>query len=171
MQGARIFRRWLDGDKGLPLPEEAYYSAWYYFPQNYQPANSWNIFQFKSKGDTAEPMLSFNIGNTDNGSMYLYVWDRANGGISHNQGDNPLIVPVGQWVHIEAYVKRSFNPDGQLTVWQDGVKIIDALNIRTLRGEDDRLHWSVNNYTKNIFPSNPIIYVDDAVISTERVGP
>ncbi|MEM7032313.1 MAG: heparin lyase I family protein [Chloroflexota bacterium] len=170
VQGARIFRRWLDSDQGLELPEEAYYSAWYYFPQQYTPVAWWNIFQYKSKGEESLPMFSFNITNRENGDMYLYVWDKANGGVSHKQINDPVPIPIGQWVHIEAYVKKRFSPDGQLTVWQDGVKIIDATNIYTLRGENHRMHWSVNNYTDDIQPSNPVIYIDDAAISATRVG-
>ncbi|MCP4371010.1 MAG: hypothetical protein GY797_23280, partial [Deltaproteobacteria bacterium] len=76
----------------------------------------------------------------------------------------------GEWVHIEAYVKKSHLPNGRLTVWLNGQEIIDAQNIQTLRNEGDRLHWSLNNYTDNITPSDPVIYADDAVISTRRVG-
>lgn len=167
-QGARIFRRWLDGNNQMPLPEEAYYSAWYYIPQNYEISRWWNIFQFKSRGASSEPMFSFNVGNLDNGEMYLYVWDKANGK-AHRQ-ENPLILPIAKWFHLEAFVQARSTQSGQLVIWQDGIKIIDAVNIRTLRGEGDRLHWSVNNYTDDIVPSDPVIYVDDCAISLERVG-
>lgn len=113
-------------------------------------------------------MFSFNVGYK-NGIMYLYVYDKILF-TAHGQGDDRLAIPVGQWVHIEAYLKKRFDNTGQLTVWQDGVKIIDVQHIRTIIGEDDRLRWSVNNYTDDIAPSDPVIYVDDAVISTERMG-
>lgn len=171
-QGTRVVRRWLDSseDPPIPLPDEAYYSAWYYFPQVYKPQVWWNVFQFKSKSPdgVTNAMFSFNIGYR-NDIMYLYVYDKILF-TAHGQGDGRLPIPVGQWVHIEAYLKKRFDNTGQLTVWQDGVKIIDVLNIRTIFGEDDRLRWSVNNYTDDITPSDPVIYVDDAVISTERVG-
>ncbi|MEM7032312.1 MAG: heparin lyase I family protein [Chloroflexota bacterium] len=170
-QGARIFRRWLDSEEGLSLPTEAYYSAWYFFPEVYTPDDWWNVFQYKSKGSSSEPMFSFNIDNDEQGNMVFYIWDKANGGISHNQVGAPQPIPVGQWVHLEIYFKTSFNKTGQVTMWQDGVQIIDVQNIRTILGEDERLHWSVNNYTDGITPSNPVIYVDDVAISKVWLGP
>ncbi len=170
-QGARIFRRWLDNTvvPEVPLPDEAYYSAWYYFPQTFTPAAWWHSFQFKSRGDSSLPMFSFNIGNRDSGAMYIYVWDNILSH-SHAQQGIKILVPVGQWVHIEAYLKTRVTPTGQLTIWQDGVQIIDVQNIQTIRGTNDRLHWSLNNYTDDIIPSDPIIYIDDAVISTSRIS-
>ena len=170
-QAVRVFRRWMDntGDSDIPLPDEAYYSAWYYFTQRYTPPVWWNIFQFKSRGATSLPMFSFTVDNRNGGAMYLDVWDNIlEETYVQNRPGIPL--PVDQWVHIEAYIKQSYAPTGRLTVWQDGVEILDIQNLQTSRGPDDRLQWSVNNYTDDIEPSNPLIYVDDAIISTRRIG-
>ncbi|MCP4361216.1 MAG: hypothetical protein GY796_24675, partial [Chloroflexi bacterium] len=141
-QGARIFRRWLDSNASppIPLPDEAYYSAWYFFPQTYVPAEWWNIFQFKSRGEASLSMFSFNIDTSESNKMELYVYDKILG-TAHSQDGTPLYISPGEWVHIEAYVKKSHLPNGRLTVWLNGQEIIDAQNIQTLRNEGDRLHW------------------------------
>jgi hypothetical protein len=51
-QATRIFR-WRTADDS-PLPDDAYYSAWYLFPDTWRPARFWNVFQWKTK-ISAEP--------------------------------------------------------------------------------------------------------------------
>ena len=56
---------------------EAYYSAWFYFNDTYDPKLFWNIFQFKSKSKTGtvEPMWVLNVEHTQDGNMLLYLWN------------------------------------------------------------------------------------------------
>lgn len=164
-QAARIFR-WNDPD-GNSLPESAYYSVWYYFPQNYTPAEWWNVMQFKSRtsSSSVDPMWVLNVGNRANGNMYFYLWDAM-----HKQSYDAataLDLPVGQWTHIEIYFRRSTGSSGQITIWQDDVKLFDLDQIQTTTADNQQ--WSLSNYTDNITPSNPVIYADDAVISREWV--
>ena len=164
-QAARIFR-WNDPE-GNALPESAYYSVWYYFPQNYTPAEWWNVMQFKSRtsSSSVDPMWVLNVGNRANGNMYFYLWDAM-----HKQSHDAtaaLDLPVGQWVHIEIYFRRSTGSSGQITIWQDGTKLFDLDQIQTTTADNQQ--WSLSNYTDNIAPSNPVIYADDAVISRDWV--
>jgi hypothetical protein len=161
-QGARIFR-WLDN------PQEGYYSAWYFFPQKFEPEVWWNVFQFKSKDTASEPMWVLNVGNLENGDMFFYLWDAIN-----EQGHSTQLIcqtktiPVGRWVHVEAFYRRSTDQLGRITVWQDGIKLYDIDNVQTAIA--DNVHWSLNNYTDQIMPSTATIYADDAIISTTRIG-
>jgi hypothetical protein len=62
--------------------------------------------------------------------------------------------------------------DGKLIVWQDGVELFNLSNIKTgypLPG--GYTNWAVCNYSEKVTPSPTVIYVDDAVVSTTRVGP
>ena len=200
--GTRVFRRYLDDSPGengqempLLLPDEAYYSAWYYFPKLYKPADWWNIFQFKSKGTSAqglssEPMFSFNIETNAEEQMSLFVNHKRvvasdkfpHGSAVQYRQQKPLPLPLREWVHIEAYLRKStvtgngtIRADGRLTIWQNGTRILDQKKIKTLLQPDARLHWSVNNYTDNITniasDEAVTIYVDDAAISRRRLGP
>jgi hypothetical protein len=164
-QAARIFR-WNDPE-GNSLPASAYYSVWYYFPQNYTPAQWWNVLQFKSKSSSGsvDPMWVLNVGNRANGNMYFYLWDAMHSR-SYNASAS-VDLPTGRWVHIETYFRRSTANSGQITIWQDGVKLFDLNQIQTTTSDNQQ--WSLANYTDSIAPSNPVIYADDAVISTEWV--
>jgi Polysaccharide lyase len=164
-QAARIFR-W---DTSAKPNTEAYYSAWYYFPQRYHPAVWWNIFQFKSEPENAaqsEPTWSLNVGNRRSGRMYLYLWDAINRR-SYNQTIADL--PERRWVHLEARYTTAVAPEGRITVWQDGRQLWDITSVQTTFANN--VYWSVNSYTDDIRPSTVTIYVDDAVISSTRRGP
>ena len=164
-QAARIFR-WNDPN-GNALPASAYYSVWYYFPRNYMPGQWWNVLQFKSKSSSGQvdPMWVLNVGNRADGNMYFYLWDAM-----HSRSYAPeaqVDLPAGRWVHIETYFRRSTESSGQITVWQDGVKLFDLNGIQTTT--HDNQQWSLANYTDDINPTSSVIYADDAVISTTWV--
>lgn len=164
-QAVRLFR----ASESRRLPE-AYYSVWFYFPVNYRPAVWWNLFQFKSRSATRnDPFWLLSVGNRADGAMFFYLYDWINEQGYHQAEQN---IPVGQWTHMEVYYKQSAIGDGRITVWQDGVMLFDVAGITTQFADAvETANWSVNNYTDNISPGDAVIYIDDAVISTRRVGP
>ena len=159
-QGARMFRTWLKNDVEVEaLPDEGWYSAWYYFPRNYEPEVWWNIFQFKSKRDGGDSLsvLSFGVDNFPDGSMEIYVWHAT-----ERRSLNPTVtvpIPVGQWVHLEAFLRQStrepgvIHDDGRIEVWVNGVRTIAEDGIPTEAEPMSRIAWSLNNYTDDITPS------------------
>jgi hypothetical protein len=162
-QAVRLFR-WAESSD----LREAYYSAWFYFPQHYTTGRWWNIFQFKSRPDDRDdsaPTWTVNVGNRPSGAMYLYLWGALNG---RSYSQDSMDLPEQRWVHIEAYFRRSTRNDGAIRVWQDGVLLWEIFGVRTAIG--DNVHWSLTNYTDNITPSAASIYVDDAAISHYRIG-
>lgn len=157
-QAARIFR-WGEN------PKEAYYSAWFFFPQIFKPEEWWIVFQFKS----GDPMWLLNIENRENGDMVFYLWDWINKQGYDNQMTSQITtVPIGRWVHVEAFYRRATDKTGRITIWQDGVKLYDFDGVQT--ATSDSVHWSLANYTDQITPSTATIYADDAVISTNPVS-
>ena len=164
-QAARIFR-WNDPN-GNALPASAYYSVWYYFPRNYTPDQWWDVMQFKSKSSSGQtdPMWVLNVGNRSNGNMYFYLWDAMHS--TSYDAATQVDVPAGRWVHIETYFQRSTGNSGQITIWQDGVKLFDLSGIQTTTSDNQQ--WALSNYTDNVNPSDPVIYADDAVISKSWV--
>jgi hypothetical protein len=160
----RIFR-YKESQRGAPL----YYSAWYYFPERFTPEVWWNLFQFKSKSPTRnDAFWQLNVANRRDGQMYLYLRNWVN---SKSYVQTVANLPVGQWVHIEVYYQQGIG-DGRITVWQDGVQLWDLSGITTKYPDSyQSANWSLNNYTDSIVPNDATIYIDDAVISTTRVGP
>jgi hypothetical protein len=152
-QAARILR-WHDN------PVEGYYSVWLYFPQNYQPAAWWNVFQFKSLAAESDPTWVLNIGNRLDGSMFFYLWDAIT-----KKSYRPLTdldVQPKNWTNVTAYLRRATDDSGRITIWQDGVLLFDVNHVQTAFA--DNVHWGIGNYTDDISPSDPMIYADDAEI-------
>jgi hypothetical protein len=79
-------------------------------------------------------------------------------------------IPVGKWVHLEAYLRQSADFTGQIIVWQDGVEILNQNNVKT-RYPYMGNEWALSSYSESISPSPATIYFDDAAISTQRLGP
>ena len=164
---------------------QAYYGAWFYFPRNYT-MGWWFIDQFKSRtcsGCNPDPFWFVQVANRPNGAMYCRLiwwygpWPGGTvegphagefGGRTYEQTLKDL--PTNQWVHIEIFLRQSPNFGGQIIVWQDGVEILRQDNVKTRYpyGGDE---WSIGSYSDSISPSPATIYMDDAIISTGRIGP
>ena len=159
--GVRLFR-WAEPRSYAQL----YYSVWYYFPQGYSAPNWWNVLQWKSQTQTTnDPFFVLNVGNRLDGTMFFYLhdWQRK---VSYGQmGVN---IPVGKWVHVEAFYQCAGDATGRVTIWQDGLPLFDIQNVPT-RYADGDCEWSVNNYSDSLAPNTATIYIDDAAISTGRV--
>jgi polysaccharide lyase-like protein len=157
--GTRLFR-WLEPQRN----PELYYSAWYYFPQQYTPNGNpawWNVFQWKSKspilGDN--PFISVNVSNRPDGTMYFFLRN-SNLDISYDQTVSNI--PVRQWTRLEAFYRCAEDSTGEVAVWHDGVLLFDV-SVPT-RVQDGDCQWSVNNYSSSLIPNPSTIYIDDAAI-------
>jgi len=191
--GSRAVRlmRWTDAfwdEGGEHFPDSAYYSAWFYFPQSYNtnkyepwdPGDGgwWNVFQFKSEDEQcdSQPMFTLNIAHDDDQNfMYFYLYSKENTPNSYPQSGAPRPIPVREWVHIEAFYVNSPTLDGRITIWQDGVEVLDVPNVVTsLDGCEDKVIWGIGNYTDHIaggaVEGTGHIVFDDAVVSTERIS-
>ncbi len=152
------------------LPNAAYYSAWYYIPANIDTEDWWNVMQWKStyNGDSDYSRPVFVLDGAIFGQTALslcYLPDRDVDKQCWKQTTAAL--PQDQWVHIEVYYERD-KVDGHVIVWQDGVKLFDITGYPTVLS-DGTLYYSVNHYTDGINPDVSSIYIDDVVISYDRV--
>ena len=157
------------------LPGDAYYySAWYYLPEGTQPQDWWNVWQWKStyngSTDNSVPMFALDIREKSTGQLNLLLIYRPDLRDKVEYKQNIMSVPTGQWFQIETYYKKGHNNNGQVIVWQDGTEIFNLSNVQTTES-DNTVYWSINHYTDNIIPSLCSIYIDDAAISTSRLGP
>ena len=172
------------------LPNDAYYSVWYYFPDKIQPeATGWgpNIFQWKQAWKTGPNSQTRRLlywiradwSNTNNAyQLHLRsklnnqtgTWDNQ----SHSEATSNINLPLNTWVHLECRYRWSKTNTGRITCWQDGTQIFDRNNIYTEYDWPYTEHprqWTINNYAKNTTPNNHTIYIDDAAITTTQHGP
>jgi hypothetical protein len=157
------------------LPGDAYYySAWYYIPAGIRPQEWWNIWQWKStyngNTDDSVPMYILDVLEQPNEKLALHLVYRPDINQKIDYRQNKITVPTDQWFQIEAYYKKAVDKTGQVIVWQDGEEIFNLSDVQTTE-QDNTVYWSVNHYTDDILPNPSSIYIDDAVISTERIGP
>jgi len=124
----------------------------------------------------SQPIFTLNIAYDDpSGFMYFYLYSKENAPNSFPQPGAPLPIPTGEWMHVEALYVNSTTPDGRITIWQDGVEILDVPNaVTSLGGCDGQVIWGIGNYTDHIAGGSDEgtahIVFDDAIVSTERIS-
>ena len=177
---------WFKG--GTYFPDEAYYSTWIYFPEAFNPnkyapwdpgdGGWWNIFQFKCDDafGVSQPICALNVDHDDaTGEMSLYLYSKYNAPYSFGQSGGGVTLPVRQWIHLEAFYEVSPTNQGRITVWQDGLQILDIPSFQTvLPGGTEKPVWGLGNYTDHIaggaVPGTATIYFDDCAVSTKRLS-
>lgn len=155
------------------LPDEAYYSAWYYIPQRIIGVN--NIFQYKQKHDsTSIRCMSFSLFDM---TPRVHIWTGTglHPGSTEEVGRSPVEVPVGEWFHFEVWRRWSTSSDGGYICWLNGEEIMRREGIITQYSNisgDWLRKWLVNNYAikGGQDPATHTIYIDDSKLSSTRVG-
>jgi hypothetical protein len=154
---------------GDPLPQQAYYSAWYYLPRSVTVGMYWVIFKFRHQNAaTMDELLDLDLINLDTGEMSLQLYDHQRPGVVPLDVPNP-VVPVGQWFQIEAYYRNAQDETGRLIFWLDGRQIVDVAN--QPMAPTPFVEWNACNIGQELTPSLAVLYVDDAAVSRTRVGP
>jgi hypothetical protein len=184
--GVRAFR-W----KEARANRDAYYSVWIYLPQPLNPGGRFlNLFQFKSRtadGRRVDPVWAFYGTSDGQGGAYLragWGWGgtplagpRSTDGVSGTWFEpmEQVSLPVGRWIHLEAFLHQSNEFDGRVQFWQDGVQLFDLNNIRT-SFKNCRYNrwcasneWSVNLYSDKFSPNPATLYIDDGAIARSYI--
>lgn len=179
---------------GENLPDDAYYSAWYYIPTHVDvsPNHSWNIFQWKQtctvNGNPTRCHLEhMKLVDLDNGryGFWLNSWTDSDTGDWGNgiwiilAKNEQITVGVGEWFHIESRRVYDQGTNGRITTWVNGQQIWDVTGIKTEHNWDYsfqgwRRQWTVNSYntaSNGHTPSTHTLYVDDATVALTRQGP
>jgi hypothetical protein len=155
----------------LQSPPDAYYSAWYYLPRLYQTNSQWTIQKFRSRLDSDPTAIShghdLNVRTLPGGQVVLYVFSHDPAYLQAPLADPPAFVPVETWFHVEVFFRPRTDETGQISIWLDDRLVYDLEDRRTT-GSDDVL-WNPCNIGEDIQPAPPILYLDDAAISLERV--
>jgi hypothetical protein len=155
------------------LPEEAYYSAWYYVPSPVTVGKFWTIFKLRMRSvadnaTTEAELYDANIRSQPGGELTFWIYDhRIAGQIPQQTSD--IVVPVGQWFQVEAFYRNAQDNTGRATFWFDGQLIADVNGMAM--GPTPWVEWDAVNVGANLSPVPVTIYVDDAAISRSRVGP
>jgi hypothetical protein len=157
--------------------DSAYYSAWYYWPEDYvvngqgsgATRNYVNIFQFKQRTAPTDPVWIVAVvglpGTQTQDQFEAHAWD-------YLEAPTRVAVPKGRWFQITTFLKEGWT-DGELMVWLDGRLIFSRDGVNTLGStantDPPHVMWGVGNYgTPGVGRS---IYVDDAVVVPAGLAP
>jgi hypothetical protein len=162
-----------------PTPPEAYYSAWFYVPSGLELATGeyLSLVHFRDtvsvSGMTPPALWDVNLYPVGDGTVaaQLYDYPAANK-IAYDlqQSFPPIRFPLDRWVQLEVYLAKALDTTGHVTVWQDGVQILDRPNVATVVHMDS-LQWDVGGGSAGLTSGSTLVYVDDAAISLTRRGP
>ena len=159
-RGAELFRRVVDGP--------AYYSAWYFISEAHAPTTYWTVFAFMYEMQEGNVSTRHSLWDVNLNDQFAYFENEATTKFVDASPRVPY--PVGRWFHLEARFAYEGTPrSAHITVWQDGTQILDVSNLGT--APTDFLYWAVVNYSNALTPPVGTIYIDDAAISTQRLGP
>jgi len=175
------------------LPDDGYYSAWYFIPFVFE-GNS-NIFQFKQSDVTerdpnGDPMshtrrMLWKIGLLwdDTGAYDLEIRTRIDADSGDWQPESVRLgivdtnIPIGTWFHLESRYVWGMDGTGRTTVWLNDEVVWDefgtteASNLACMHRCRE---WVVGHYLSDyqgyVAPGDSWIFVDDALLSTTRVG-
>ena len=154
------------------LPADAYYSAWYYLSHTTTVNGYWVIQKFRRRTDAADPSTEAELFDLDlytslTGEMSFRVFDHRSGSNAPMVVEQP-IVPVDGWFQVEARYRNATDATGRLTVWLDGLEVID---LSGATGPTPWLQWVVSSVGEDLAPSSNVLYVDDCAIGGSRIGP
>jgi len=159
--------------RNQPSPPQGYYSAWFYVPSTIT-VGAWLS------------LTHFSGSETGDGKNLSAIWDvnlyplSAGAGLAaqvfnYQTGVNtrqtvPVPFPLDTWTRLEVYLSKATGPTGELTVWQDGVQILQKLNLPTV--SNDWVQWDAGGAADaTTLPSPANLYMDDAAISLVPLGP
>jgi hypothetical protein len=155
------------------MPVDAYYSAWYYVPAAVSLTDYWLFFKFRSRADASDAttpsddVWDFDFLPGTNGAMEFALFGHVK-----RENEPALIVlpvPIGRWFQVEAFLRATNDNTGRLTIWVDGTSIFDVQARPILPSLF--VEWQVGGITESVTPPMATFYVDDAAISTRRLGP
>jgi hypothetical protein len=149
------------------LPTAAYYGAWYFVPKLATNSALWNLVHLQGSnapGAVLHGLWDISLVNGSDGSLQVVVFDFLNSMV--RRPARPTPIPIGAWFHLELYLKRAADATGEVALYQDGQRLLDATNIIT----DDSSwgQWYVGNLASGLTPAASTLYVDDVTIRSTR---
>lgn len=161
-QISRLYRR--------VTSDEAYYSAWFYLPEDHGPTGWWSFFLFRAVQERSESIDLWSVNLVRNGTAQLTLTLFRHATNSNVEIPSRPTIPIASWFQLEAYVFAKQGQPSKLTLWLDGEQIL-ALDSEVVPPADEPLYWVVGNGAAPLSPAVSSIYIDDAIVAASRTGP
>jgi len=112
------------------LPQSAYYSAWYFFPERAASSGNWNLFHFQG-GQPNHNLWDVSVNTAANGDLSLYASDLQDGVKEYGRGAKAPLIPIGSWFEVGVFWRRAADATGEFSVYQDGHRILQLTDLIT----------------------------------------
>lgn len=146
------------------FPTAAYYGAWYFIPKTATNTGNWNLVHFQGGMPVQHGLWDISLVNGANGELEAVVFDFLNSTTRRATTRTP--VPIGEWFHLELYLKRAADATGEVALYQDDQLLFEATNLITDDTESGQ--WYVGNLATRLTPRDSTLYVDDVTIRSTR---
>jgi hypothetical protein len=159
--------------RNQPSPAQGYYSAWFYVPSTINVGLWLSLSHFSGSetgdGRNLAAIWDVNLYPLSGGGLAAQLYEYAGTGFNLRQV-TPVPFPLDTWVQLEVYLSKATGPTGEVTVWQDGVQILQRLNVATV--SNDWVQWDAGGAADaSTLPSPSFVYMHDAASGLVPVGP
>jgi hypothetical protein len=158
--------------RAAPYPADAYYSAWYYLPQQVTVNVSWTIMQFRAPSSQDPSVIGYlldvDLRSLPGGELIVSVFDHRAPYLRSPTPPVAMPVPVGRWFQLEALFRNLSDDRGRFSVWLDGQLNYD---LERPLGVSSTVYWSPCSSSYDFAPADAALYVDDAAVSLTRLTP
>lgn len=151
--------------------EPAYYSAWYRVADAHVDENWWAVMVFQGRDENySSDGIAFywdirlSVQTDDMLALELYDTE-ADAAFEAPPGHE---IRVGEWFHLEVHLDYAPPSSTHLDVYLNGAQVYDQPDL--LGGPTAHLLWGIGNGADVLDPAVSTVYVDDAVVSRDRVG-
>jgi hypothetical protein len=151
--------------RNQPSPAQGYYSAWFYVPSSITVGAWLSLTHFSGSetgdGKNLAAIWDVNLYPLAGGGLAAQLYDYR-GRINQRQ-TVPVSFPLDTWSQLVVYLSKATGPTGEVTVWQDGVQILQSSDVITVG--NDWVQWDAGGAADSVVPSPSFVYMDDAAIS------
>lgn len=154
------------------LPEEAYYSAWFFIPEPYSLASGWTIFKFDvqtSDQPVYDRGIELQLRSVPFGGYVLEVLFHNEAYLRAPLANPPAEVASGRWFHVEAEFRAVADATGYCVVWLDGRRVYDLQARPTIAMASNG--FMASSLFSESQPGIVELFIDDVVISRVRATP
>jgi len=155
--------------RDAPSPAAGYYSAWFYIPSSTFVGTWLSLTHFRGQladGTDLSAIWDVNLYPLPGGGLAAQLFDFSRQ--INTRQVVPLPVPFDTWVQFQVYFVKATDATGQIQVFQDGLLILERQGISTVT--NDQLQWDAGGACDALTLPPATVYMDDATISTARVG-
>jgi hypothetical protein len=155
------------------LPDEAYYGAWFYLPQDEAVATYCTVLQFRSlepaDPDSSGRAMSLRLRRLPSGAFIVYVYQHNDGYLQAPLADPPPLVRAQQWFHLEVFFRHATDTTGAIRVWLNGRLVYDLPGRKT--GVGLRPWFGISSESDDADSGAFEVLADDVTISRSRATP